>query len=115
MQVVYAIDGGNGPGRIELRNAEKTVLATLLLQRPSFYLVGTNLQLAAPTTTFVTITGEATTGTISDGAGNLVIEDLSVGVDTTDDDVHDFEIVLDTTMLQEGKQVTIITAVIEHG
>lgn len=115
MQVVYAIDGGNGPGRIELRNAERVVLATLLLQRPSFYLVGPDLHLASPTTTFVTITGEALIGSISDGSGNMVIDDMTVGVDTTPDEVNEFEIVLDTTYLEEGKQVTITSATIEHG
>jgi hypothetical protein len=114
-QVVNSIDGGNGPGRIELRAADRTILASLLLTRPSFYLVGSDLQLAAPTTAFVTITGTATIGTITDGAGNLVIDDLSVGVDVTQDNIHDFEIVLDTTYLEEGNQVSIVSALIEHG
>jgi hypothetical protein len=114
-QVLQAIDGGNGPGRIELRDTNRAILTTLLLTRPSFYLVGADLQLAAPTTSFVVIAGQATIGTITDGTGNIVIDDLSVGVDMTEDGVHDYEIVLDTTILDVGKQVTIVNATIEHG
>jgi hypothetical protein len=115
MQVLQAIDGGNGPGVIELRNEERVILATLLLTKPSFYLVGDDLVLCAPTTTFVAIQGRATIGTISDGSGNMVIDEMSVGVDETDDGVHDFEIVLDNVDLEIGKQVTIVHAVLEHG
>jgi hypothetical protein len=113
--VLNSIDGGNGPGVIELRNAENVVLATLLLTKPSFYLVGDDLQLCAPTTAFVAIAGRATIGTISDGSGNIVIDEMSVGVDETEDGVHDFEIVLDNVDLDVGKQVTIVYATIEHG
>ena len=60
-----AIDGGNGPGVIELRNAERVILATLLLTKPSFYLVGDDLVLCAPTTAFIAIEGTAAIGTIS--------------------------------------------------
>jgi hypothetical protein len=114
-QVLHAIDGGGSPGKIEIRNAESVILATLLLTVPSFYLVGDDLVLAAPTSGWVSIEGNASIGTISDGAGNIVIDDMSVGVDTTEDEVHDFEIVLDTTALLIGKQVTIVAATIEHG
>lgn len=114
-QVVNSIDGGNGPGRIELRNAERVVLATLLMTRPSFYLVGADLQLVSPTTSFVTVTGVASIGTISDGSGYIVIDNLTVGVDVTPDEIHDFEIVLDSIALEEGNQVTIYSATIEHG
>ena len=114
-QVMYAIDGGNAPGSIELRDAERNILATLILTRPSFYLVGADLYLCAPTTGFVMIAGMATIGTITDGSGFVAIDDLSVGVDQTADGIHDFEIVLDDNSLQVGKQVTIVSAVIEHG
>lgn len=113
--VLNSIDGGNGPGVIELRNAESVVLATLLMTKPSFYLVGDDLQLCAPTSAFIAIAGTAAIGTISDGSGNLVIDDMSVGVDTTEDSVHDYEIVLDNVELEVGKQVTIVYATIEHG
>lgn len=113
--VLNSIDGGNGPGVIELRNAESVVLATLLMTKPSFYLVGDDLQLCAPTSAFISIAGTAAIGTISDGSGNLVIDDMSVGVDTTEDSVHDYEIVLDNVELEVGKQVTIVYATIEHG
>jgi len=115
MQVLDAIEGGNGPGTIELRNDERVILATLLLTKPSFYLVGADLQLAAPTTAFVAIQGIAVIGTISDGSGNLVIDEMSIGVDVTEDEVHDFEIILDNNVLEIGKQVTIVYATIEHG
>jgi len=113
--VLDSIDGGNAPGTIELRNAERVVLATLILTRPSFYLVGSDLQMVSPTTTIIQITGEATVGTITDGSGTLVIDNMTVGIDVTPDGIHDFEIVLDTVMLEQGKQVTIATATIEHG
>ncbi|HET9534273.1 MAG TPA: hypothetical protein VFP43_02870, partial [Mesorhizobium sp.] len=99
----------------ELRNAERLILATLVMTMPSFYLVGDDLVLTAPTTAFVAIEGQATLATISDGAGNLVIDEMSVGVDITEDEVHDYEIVLDDNNLLIGKQVTIVTATIEHG
>jgi hypothetical protein len=113
--VVDSIDGGNGPGRIELRDSERTILATLLLQRPSFYLVGDDLHLSAPTTGFVDIAGIASLGTISDGTGTLVIDEMTVGTDQTADNIHDFEINLDTTALEVANQVTIVSATIEHG
>jgi hypothetical protein len=115
MQVLDAIDGGGSPGCIQIRNAESVILCTLLLTVPSFYLVGDDLLLTAPTSGFVAIAGTAALGTISDGAGNIIIDDMSVGVDVTEDAVHDFEIVLDTIMMEIGKQVTIVAATIEHG
>ena len=113
--VLDFIDGGNGPGAIELRDTNRTVLATLVMTNPSFYLVGDDLQLCAPTTAFVAIAGDASIGTISDGSGTLVIDNMTVGKDETEDGIHDFEIVLDSTALEVGKQVTIVTATIEHG
>ena len=113
--VVNAIDGGNSPGTIELRDVDRVVLATLILQRPSFHLVGESLILTAPTTAFVAIQGEAVIGSISDGAGYIVIDEMTVGVDPTLDEVHDFEICLDKTLLELGKQVTIVSATIAHG
>jgi hypothetical protein len=113
--VLDSIDGGNGPGIIELRDSARVILCTLLLQRPSFYLVGEDLQLAAPTTGYVSIAGRAEIGTISDGSGTLVVDDMSVGVDLTPDQIHDYEIILDDNVLEVGKQVTITSATIEHG
>ena len=113
--VLDSIDGGNGPGVIELRKDDRVVLATLVMTKPSFYQVGDDLVLIAPTTAFVAIEGQASIGTISDGSGNLVIDNMSVGVDVTQDGVHDFEIVLDNVDLEVGKQVTIVSATIEHG
>ena len=113
--VLNSIDGGGSPGTLELRNTDRVILATLLLTIPSFYLVGDDLVLTAPTTGFVAIEGQATIGTISDGAGNIIIDEMTVGKDTTEDEIHDYEIVLDDTALLLGKQVTIVTATIEHG
>jgi hypothetical protein len=115
MQVLEAIDGGSGPGSIELRDAERNILATLILTRPSFYLVGADLHLSSPTTGYVMIAGMATLATITDGSGYLTIDEMTVGVDQTADGVHDFEIVLDNNQLDLGKQVTIVYASIEHG
>ena len=113
--VIDGTDGGGGPGYIELRDGNRTVLATLVLTKPSFYLVGSSIHLVAPTSGFVTVAGQAVVGTISDAVGNLVIDELSVGKDITDDEVHDFEIVLDNVNLEVGKQVTIVSASIDHG
>ena len=113
--VLDSIDGGNSPGIIQLRSGERVVLATLILQRPSFYLMGESLVLSAPTTTFVAIAGESLIGTICDGTGTIVIDNMTVGVDPTLDEVHDYEICLDTNLLELGKQVTIVTATIDHG
>jgi len=113
--VLNSIDGGGSPGVIELRNDERVILATLVLTMPSFYLVGDDLVLCAPTTGFVAIEGFATLATVSDGAGNIIIDNMTVGVDMTPDQIHDYEIVLDDNSLLIGKQVTIVTATIEHG
>jgi len=113
--VLNSIDGGGSPGTIQIRNAERVILCTLLLTIPSFYLVADDLVLTAPTTAYVAIEGMASLATISDGAGNIIIDEMTVGVDETEDEVHDFEIVLDTVMLEIGKQVTIVAATIEHG
>lgn len=110
-----AIDGGGSPGVLELRNAERVILTSLLLPVPSFYLVGDDLVLTAPVTAFVAIQGTASIATVSDGAGNIIIDEMTVGVDETEDGIHDFEIVLDTVMLEIGKQVTIVAATLEHG
>ncbi len=115
MAVLNSIDGGNAPGSILLRDGNRVVLCSLLMQRPSFYLVGPDLVLTAPTTGYVTVAGTATIGSIQDGSGNIVIDSLTVGVDRTEDQIHDFEIVLDDVLLDVGKQVTIVTATIEHG
>jgi hypothetical protein len=113
--VLDSIDGGNAPGSIQLRDGNRVVLCTLIMQRPSFYLTGPDLVLAAPCTSWVTVAGVATIGSIIDGSGNIVIDAMTVGVDTTDDQINDYEIVLDDTVLTVGKQVTIVTATIEHG
>jgi hypothetical protein len=113
--VLNSIDGGNAPGTIELRNAEDIILAKLLLTRPSFYLVGDALQLAAPAVTYVQTAGVATKSTITDGSGNIVVEEMTVGVDETPGATNDFEVCLDNTNLEVGKQVTIVYATIEHG
>ena len=113
--VLQSIDGGNGPGTIELRDANRVMLAKLVMTRPSFYLVGSSLELAAPTTGYVTVAGVATLGTITDASGNLVIDNMTVGIDSPATPEHDFEIVLDTNQLDIGKQVTIVSATIEHG
>jgi hypothetical protein len=113
--VLQSIDGGGSPGVLEIRNAERVILASLLLSVPSFYLVGDDLILTAPTTGFVAIAGSAAIATISDGAGNIIIDEMTVGVDETEDQTHDYEICLDTVMLEVGKQVTIVAATIEHG
>jgi len=113
--VLDSIDGGNGPGTIELRDVERNILATLIMTKPSFHLVGDDLHLAAPASAFVAIAGTSTLGTITDGSGNLIIDDMSVGVDPTIDEEYDYEICLDNNVLEVGKQVTIVTATIEHG
>lgn len=113
--VLNSIDGGGSPGSIQIRNVDRVILTTLPLTIPSFYLVGDDLVLTAPTTAFVAIAGTASLATISDGAGNIIIDEMSVGVDETEDNVHDYEIALDTVMLEIGKQVTIVAATIEHG
>lgn len=116
MQMVLdSIDGGNGPGNIKLLDGNNVTMVEFQLTKPSFYMVGDVLELAAPTQAFVAVAGDAKTGTVSDGSGNVVITQLSVGVDTTDDSVPDYEIVLDKTLLAQGEQVTIIKATIEHG
>jgi hypothetical protein len=114
-QVLNSIDGGNGPGMIELRDSARVILCTLVMPRPSFYLVGPDLVLCAPVSGFVSIAGVATIATISDGSGILIVDNMTVGVDVTEDNVHDYEVVLDTTTLDVGKQVTIVTATLEHG
>jgi hypothetical protein len=113
--VLYSIDGGNGNGAIQLRDANRVILCTLLMTKPSFYLVGADLHLASPATSFVTVGGNAAIGTIIDGSGNIIIDEMTVGIDKTDDQIHDFEIVLDDTALEVGKQVTIVTATLSHG
>lgn len=113
--VLDSIDGGNAPGSIQLRDGNRVVLCTLLMQRPSFYLTGPDLVLTAPCTSWVAVAGVATIGTIIDGSGNIVIDAMTVGVDVTDDSINDYEIVLDDNVLTVGKQVSIVTATIEHG
>ena len=78
-------------------------------------MVGDDLILQAPTSAFVAIQGQAAIGTITDGAGNLVIDMMTVGIENEATPEHDFEIVLDSINLEVGKQVTIVSATIQHG
>lgn len=113
-QVLNAIDGGAGPGTLEIGTAGMaTVLAVLTLSDPCGAVAGDTL-------TFDPITDDAeadATGTaaearIKDSTGAIVVSGLLVRA-TADPDNGE-EVVLDNTSIAAGQQVSVSAASLTH-
>jgi hypothetical protein len=105
------IDAGASPGKLKIRNAANTVLATFTLTDPCAESV------AGGVLTFdfnpdisdssADATGTADNAIFTDSADTTVISGLSVGTSGTD-------VVLDSVSITAGQTVTILTAAITH-
>ena len=87
MQLVLdAIEAQAAPARIIIYTAAWVQLCVIELAKPSFILASGKLTLAPPTPRqgFVTTAGTATRARIMDGANNIVVDNLTVGLSGSD-------------------------------
>ena len=108
--VIDAIDAGSGPGTLEICSAAfAAVLATIILDDPSFTVSGAVITMAGVprSDTSADATGTAAVARIKDSDGNVIINNLTVGVGTGD-------IQLNSVALSSGQTVTITAGTITH-
>jgi hypothetical protein len=107
--VLNAIDGGAGNGIITLL-AGGAVVSTLSLLKPSGSILGGVLTFFTPLTDPLAVaTGNVTSGTLADSAGNIVAYNLSAGVAGSGADVVIFN-GLGTTLVSSGQTVQALSA-----
>ena len=108
--VIDAIDGGGGPGTLEICTANYAlVLATIPLARPSFTLGGATITLALPPRMDANAdnSGVAALARFMDAHGIAQVSGLVCGVGTGD-------VQLNTLTITAGQQVAIASATISH-
>lgn len=85
------------------------ILVTIPLQRPSFVESGGVITLqGVPKSATASGTGTASLGRLLDGAGNIIVDNLSVGAGSG-------EINLNSTSITSGQTVSITSGTITHG
>lgn len=105
--VMAALDAGTGPGQLRIRTAANGVLVTIPLDEGVTPAAGELDLLAAPATAEATGTGTAANAILTDSDGNVVASGLTVGTSGTD-------IIVDSTNITTGQDVTVNSAVITH-
>lgn len=107
--VLDAIDADIAAGSLEIATSSYgTVLATIELDTPSGSVTGDTLTFSVPVSdTSADATGTAAVARIKDGAGNVVINNLTVGTSNAD-------VVLGSASISAGQSVVINSAVIQH-
>lgn len=105
-----AIDGGAGPGTLEIgTTGMASVLAVLTLADPCGTISSGVLTFTVPfSDASADATGTAAAARVKDSSGNIVISGLTVGTSGTD-------VVLTSTSITSGQAVTITSAAITHG
>lgn len=105
-----AIDGGSGPGTMEIgTTGMASILAVLTLADPCGTISSGVLTFTVPfSDTSADATGTAAAARVKDSSGNVVISGLTVGTSGTD-------VVLTSTSITSGQAVTITSAAITHG
>lgn len=105
-----AIDGGAGPGTLEIgTTGMASVLAVLTLADPCGTISSDVLTFTVPfSDASADATGTAAAARVKDSSGNIVISGLTVGTSGTD-------VVLTSTSITSGQAVTITSAAITHG
>ena len=105
------IDGGSGPGVLEIGTAAMgTTLATITLGDPSGTVAGAGVLTLSGfprSDTAADASGTAAAARIRDSNGNVVISGLTVGTSGTD-------VILDSLSITSGQTVTINSAVFTH-
>lgn len=107
--VVSAIDAQTTFGYLEIGTASMAVvLVTITFQKPSFTeSAGVITMAGAPKSGVAAQTGTAAAARIKDSAGNIQVQNLTVGTSGTD-------IVLNSTAISTGQTVTLNSATITH-
>ena len=107
--VLTAIDAGAGAGTLEIGTAAMaSVLATITLADPAGSVSGDVLTFTMPKSdTSADNTGTAAAARIKDSDGNIIVSGLTVGTGSEN-------IVLDSTSITTGQNVTINSATITH-
>lgn len=109
--VVTAIDAGAAAGKLKIRNASNTVLATLTLADPCGTVSGDTLTFDFDpdiSDSSADATGTAENAIITDSDDNIIVSGLTVGTSSTN-------VVMDSTSITAGQVVTITTGTITHG
>lgn len=107
--VVTAIDAQSANGLLEIgTSGMAAVLVTIQFQKPSFTEANSTITMAgAPKSGVAANSGTAVTARIKDGAGNIQVQNLTVGTTGTD-------IILNSTSISSGQTVTLTSATITH-
>lgn len=110
-QVLNAIDGGAGPGTIEIgTSGMAVVLAVLTLSDPSGSVSGSVLTFSAITPdASADATGTAAEARIKDSAGTVVVSGLTVTATGGGGDVQ-----LDSVSISAGQQVSMSSGSLTH-
>ena len=105
-----AIDGGSGPGTLEIgTTGMASILAALTLADPCGTISSGVLTFTVPfSDASADATGTAAAARVKDSSGHIVISGLTVGTSGTD-------VVLTSTSITSGQAVTITSASITHG
>lgn len=107
--VLNAIDGAVTAGTLEIATSGyASVLATITLSDPSGAVTGDTLDFTVPVSDVeADASGTAAVARIKDGDGNVIINNLTVGVAAAD-------VVLDSTSITAGQTIQINSASIQH-
>ena len=108
--VIAAIDGGAGPGTLEICTAAyASVLATIALADPSFTEAGGVITMAGAPRSDPSADngGTAALARIKDSNGVTVVDGLTVGVGSGD-------VQLNSVNISQGQSVTITSGTISH-
>jgi hypothetical protein len=107
--VVSAIDAAASAGTLVIGTASMAaVLVTFALSKPSFAVAGNVMtMLGTPKTATAAVSGTAANAEIKDGAGNIVVSDLTVGVGGSD-------INFNSVAFSSGQTITLSSASITH-
>ena len=105
-----AIDGGSGPGTLEIcTSAYASVLVTVTFDDPCGTVSSGVLTFSAtPLAATASNSGTAAIARIKDSSGTVVCDGLTVGTSATD-------IIVNTTTVNSGASVSVTSATITHG
>jgi len=108
--VVSAVDGGGSAGTMEICTAGyAAVLGAITLQRPSFSEASQTITVAGvPLSATAGNSGTAALARIKDSSGNVIVSGLTVGTSGTD-------VIISSTTVASGQQLTLTSGTIAHG
>jgi len=108
--VVTAVDAGGSAGTMEICTAGyAAVLGAITLQRPSFSEAAQTITVAGvPLSATAGNSGTAAVARIKDSGGNVIVSGLTVGTSGTD-------VIISSTGVSSGQQLTLTAGTITHG